>query len=153
MKRFRLLHPDGRPEGMDIDEALTWATGRRNGVLITLRRDGRAQSSDVAFAVIDGRIEVSVTDDRAKTRNITRDNRVVLHLTDPASWSYVSIDALAELSPVAEAPDDSTVEELIALFRAVAGEHDDWDDFRRAMVAEKRRVIRLRPQAATGQIH
>jgi PPOX class probable F420-dependent enzyme len=138
---------------MKIDEALAWATGRRNAVLITLRRDGRAQSSDIAFAVVDGQIKISVTHDRAKTRNIARDDRVVLHITDPPSWSYVSLDAIADLSPVAEAPDDPTVDELVELYRAVAGEHDDWDEFRDAMVAEGRCVIRLRPESVAGQIH
>jgi PPOX class probable F420-dependent enzyme len=138
---------------MNIDQALTWATGRRNAVLITLRRDGRAQSSDIAFAVLDGQVKISVTHDRAKTRNIERDGRVVLHLSDPPSWSYVSIDATAELSAVARAPDDAVVDELADVYRAVVGEHDDWPDFRRAMVDEGRRVVRLTPQSVTGQIH
>jgi len=138
---------------MNIDQALTWATGRRNAVLITLRRDGRAQSSDIAFAVMDGQVKISVTHDRAKTRNIERDGRVVLHLSDPPSWSYVSIDATAELSDIARDPDDAVVDELADVYRAVVGEHDDWPDFRRAMVDEGRRVVRLTPQSVTGQIH
>jgi PPOX class probable F420-dependent enzyme len=138
---------------MNIEQALTWATGRRNAVLITLRRDGRAQSSDIAFAVVDRQIKISVTHDRAKTRNVERDGRVVLHLSDPPSWSYVSIDATAELSDIARAPDDAVVDELADVYRAVAGEHDDWPDFRRAMVDEGRCVIRLTPQSVTGQIH
>lgn len=138
---------------MDIDQALGWATGRRNAVLITLRRDGRPQSSDIAFAVVDGRIKISVTHDRAKTRNIIRDERVVFHITDPASWSYASIDATAEVSAVTTATDDATADELIEVYRAVAGEHDDWAEFRRAMIDEGRCVIRLTPRSVTGQIN
>ena len=138
---------------MHISPTLDWAANRKHGVLITLRRDGRAQSSDVVYAVIDGRICISLTDDRAKTRNMRRDERVVFHITDPASWSYASIDATVELSAVTTDPGDATADELVAVYRAVAGEHDDWDEFRAAMIAEGRLVARLTPHSVTGQIH
>ncbi|MEM9463748.1 MAG: PPOX class F420-dependent oxidoreductase [Actinomycetota bacterium] len=138
---------------MDLSPTLDWASNRKHGVLITLRKDGRAQSSDVVYAVIDGQICVSLTDDRAKTRNMRRDGRVVFHITDPASWSYASIDATVDLMPVTTDPADATAEALVAVYRSVAGEHDDWDDFRAAMIAEGRLVARLTPNSATGQIH
>lgn len=138
---------------MDISPALEWASNRKHGVLITLRKDGRAQSSDVVYAVIDGRICISLTDDRAKTRNMRRDGRVVFHITDPSSWSYVSIDAIVDLSPVTTDPGDASADELVAVYRVVAGEHDDWDEFRAAMVGEGRLVAHLTPNSVTGQIH
>ncbi|MEO0492080.1 MAG: PPOX class F420-dependent oxidoreductase [Actinomycetota bacterium] len=138
---------------MEITPTLEWAAGRKHGVLITNRKDGRSQSSDVVYAVIDGVIKVSLTDDRAKTRNMRRDDRIVFHITDPASWSYASIDATVELSPVTTDPADATGDELVSIYRAVAGEHDDWDDFRAAMVSEGRLVARIVPNSVTGQIH
>ena len=138
---------------MDLTKAMDWAAVRHSAVLITLRRDGRAQSSDISCAVIDGAFEISVTDDRAKTANLRRDPRVVLHFTDPATWSYVSFDGVAAPSPVATTPDDETCERLITLYRAVAGkEHPDWDDYRRAMVADRRLVVRVTPTSAVGQV-
>jgi len=71
---------------MDMTTALEWAAHRRNAVLITLRKDGRAQSSDIAYALDDGTFVISVTDSRAKTANMRRDQRVVLHITHP-DWS------------------------------------------------------------------
>ena len=139
---------------MEISPTLEWASNRTHGVLITLRRDGRAQSSDVVYAVIDDAICISLTDSRAKTRNMRRDPRVVFHITDPSAWSYASIDAEVDLSPVASAPDDPVVDDLIEIYRAVTGgEHDNWDEFRAAMVEEGRLVARLRPRSVTGQIH
>ena len=123
-------------------------------MLITLRRDGRAQSSDIAYAVMDGHVKISVTDDRAKTRNMARDNRVVLHVTSPEAWSYVSLDGTVELSAVATSPDDAACDELVEYYRAVSGgEHPDWDEYRQAMVAEGRRIARFTPAKATGQIN
>ena len=82
---------------MDISKALSWAQGHSIAALITLRRDGRAQSSDIAYAVMGTTINISLTDTRAKTANMRRDNRVVLHISEPSAWSYVSIDATVEL--------------------------------------------------------
>ncbi|NIR37448.1 MAG: TIGR03618 family F420-dependent PPOX class oxidoreductase, partial [Actinobacteria bacterium] len=101
---------------MELEDALAWAAERRTGVLITNRRDGRAQSSDIVYAVDGDRVRISVTADRAKTRNMARDDRVVLHLSDPANWSYLSFDGRAELSPVCAEPDDATADELVALY-------------------------------------
>lgn len=137
---------------MDITAALERLADHKNAVLITLRRDGRAQSSDIVYAVDGDKIKISVTRDRAKTRNLLRDSRAVLHFTDPASWSYASVDAVAEVSPAALAPDDAVADALVALYRSVAGEHDDWAEYRAAMVDEGRCVITLTPQSVTGQL-
>jgi uncharacterized protein len=64
--------------------------------------------------------------------------------------AYVVIEGTATLSPVAEGVDDDTVEALIELYRAIAGEHPDWDDFRTAMVREKRLVLSMRVEHAYG---
>lgn len=71
-------------------------------------------------------------------------------MTSDDFWSYVVVEADAELSPVAAAPDDATVEELVVMYRSAAGEHPDWDDYRRAMVDDRRLVVRLRPVHAYG---
>ncbi len=139
---------------MDLTAALTWATDRKNAVLITLRKDGRAQSSDVSYLVDDGAFIISVTGDRAKTANMRRDNRVVVHLTEPASWSYLSFDSTVELSPMAAATDDETADRLVAYYEAVAGEpHPDWAEYRQAMVDEGRLLLRVTPTGVVGQIH
>ncbi len=140
---------------MDLDTALDWVATKRLGVLITIRRDGRPQSSDIVYSVgDDGLIRISLTTDRAKTRNLARDPRCVLHVTDGASWSYLSIDSTVELSAVTTAPDDAAADELVDLYRAIQGDdHPDWDEYRQAMVAEGRLVARLTPTTAVGQIN
>jgi len=137
---------------MDLDSALSWAAGHHHGVLITIRRDGRPQSSDIIYGVDGSTILVSVTADRAKTANMRRDPRVVLHVTDPGSFSYVSFDSTVELSPVCTDPSDAVADDLVSLHRAISGaEHPDWDEFRRAMVNDRRLVTRIHPLSAVGQ--
>ena len=139
---------------MTMDPNLVALAAARNlGVLATIKRDGRPQLSTVAYLFDPGAamVRVSVTGDRAKVHNLRRDPRASLHVSSADGWSYAVLEGAVELSPVAVAPDDETVEELVALFRAIRGdEHPDWDDFRAAMVAEHRLVARIRVERAYG---
>ena len=45
-------------------------------------------------------------------------------------WSYAVAEGTATLTP-GRCADDDTVEALISLYRNIAGEHQDWDDYRR----------------------
>ena len=115
------------------------------GALATLKRDGRPQISNVRYAFDPQTrvFRVSVTDSRAKTRNLRRDPRASMYVTSGDGRSFAVADGEVTLTPVAAAPDDSTVEALIDLYRTVVGEHPDWDDYRRAMVADRRLVLTL----------
>jgi uncharacterized protein len=115
------------------------------GVLATIKRDGRPQLSNVQY-YFDARslvLQVSVTEPRAKTRNLRRDPRASLLVDADDGWSYAVAEGTAELTPPAAAPDDDTVEALIALYRNIAGEHPDWDEYREAMVTDRRVVLTL----------
>ncbi|SFP78062.1 PPOX class probable F420-dependent enzyme [Amycolatopsis arida] len=126
--------------------------GSMIGVLATIRRDGRPQLSNVVHAYDRdaGVIRVSITDTRAKTRNLRRDPRASLHVSGNGGWSYAVAEGTAELTPVATAPDDAVVEELVELYRTLQGEHPDWADYRAAMVREQRLVLRLRVERVYG---
>jgi PPOX class probable F420-dependent enzyme len=128
--------------------------GRRQGVLVTLRKDGWPQLSNVNYAwdPQTQTVRVSTTDDRAKTGNMRRDPRVSFHVTSGDFWEYVVVDGHAELSAVAQDPHDAAVEELIDLYRAVQGEHPDWDDYRAAMVRDRRLVVRIKAERAYGAV-
>lgn len=127
------------------DKLLALIADNSLGVLATIKRDGRPQLSNVTYH-FDTRaltIEVSVTEPRAKTRNLRRDPRASLLVSSEDGWSYAVAEGDAVLSAPAAAPDDDTVESLITLYRNVAGEHPDWDEYRRAMVVDRRVLLRL----------
>ncbi|MFC3500949.1 PPOX class F420-dependent oxidoreductase [Micromonospora krabiensis] len=135
------------------ERALTDLIAARHlGVLATIRRDGRPQLSTVvhSFDRAAGVIRVSVTDGRAKTANLRRDPRATFHVSSEDGWAYAVVEARAELTPVAADPGDATVEELVGVYRSIQGEHPDWDDYRRAMVAERRLVLRLHVERTYG---
>lgn len=131
---------------MALDPSLLAMFGEiRGGTLITLKRDGRPQSSVVthAFDPADRTLRISLTDSRAKTRNMRRDPRVSYQVTSSDLWTYAVGEGVAQLTPVAADPHDATVDDLVTLYRDVAGEHPDWDEYRAAMVADGRLVLRI----------
>ena len=138
---------------MDFAAALSFALPYRNAVLATQQRDGRPQLSNVSYHLdTDDVFRVSITATRAKYHNIVRDPRVSVHVSRPDFWAYAVFEGNADLSPVAADAHDDTVEELVALYRAVAGEHPNWDTYRAAMVADQRLVVRLRPTHVYGML-
>lgn len=138
---------------MEIDDALAFARPVGRGVLTTIKSDGRPQLSNVLFAVGDDDVvRVSVTQSRAKTVNMRRDPRVAMHVTSPDFWSYVVLEAQADLTEPALDPDDVVADELVELYRSLRGEHSDWAVYRDAMVAERRLVARLFVKHAYGML-
>ena len=127
------------------DKLLAVIAGNSLGVLATIKRDGRAQLSNVSYH-FDARaltLSVSITEPRAKTRNLRRDPRAALHVSSDDGWSYAVAEGDAELTAPAADPGDDTVEGLVALYREISGEHPDWEDFRRAMVDDRRVLMTL----------
>jgi PPOX class probable F420-dependent enzyme len=136
---------------MEINEALNFIREFRNGILIALKSDGRPQSSNIAYVVgDDGVIRISVTNGRAKTSNLRRDPRASLHVNRDDFWAYAVIEADVTLTPVAESVDDATVDQLVEYYRAVAGEHDNWPEYRQTMVDDHRLLLELHPTNSYG---
>lgn len=136
---------------MEISEALGAARARKESVLVTMRGDGLPQLSNVLHAVDDaGVIRVSTTADRAKYANLRRRPWGALKVDGESFWSYVVLEGDVELSAVAAEPEDAAVTELVALYRSLAGEHEDWAAYRASMVADRRVVVRLMPTRAYG---
>jgi PPOX class probable F420-dependent enzyme len=138
---------------MDDSAAASFLADHHHGVLITLRSDGRPQSSNIAYAFADGVARISVTDGRAKTANLRRDGRAVLHVVGESFYQYVSATGSAELSIISTEPGDEVGRELLVLHDAVAGApHSDPGEFFQAMVDDRRLVVRLRPDGFTGMV-
>ena len=123
-----------------LPELLEFVRPRHRAVLITTRADGRPQSSPLSCGVdAAGRIVISTYPQRAKTANVRRDPRVSLCvLSDDWDGPYVHIDGHAEVVDMPEALDG-----LVEYFRAISGEHPDWDEYREAMRRQGKCLIRV----------
>jgi PPOX class probable F420-dependent enzyme len=138
---------------MELSDALDFVRPRRQGVLTTIRGNGRPQLSNIMFVTLeDDCILISVTDDRAKTRNLRRDPRASLYVPGDNFWQYVVLEAAAELAPVASDPHDATADRLVEYYKTGVGEHENWEEYRAAMVKDRRLVLTLRPERAYGQV-
>ena len=86
-----------------------------------------------------GRAVISSQDTTAKVRNLRRDPRATLCVFAEAfRGPWVQIEGTAEIVTLPEA-----LEPLVDYYRRLAGEHPDWDDYRRAMTADRRALIRI----------
>ena len=138
---------------MDLTAALDYLADKRDTVLVTMKKDGRPQLSNIWSKVsTDGSIRISITADRSKAHNITRDPRVSLYATAPGFGSYVVIDGTADLSPVVTDPHDAAADAMVEYYRSLAGEHPDWDDYRAALVRDRRMLVTITPSHAYGMV-
>lgn len=133
---------------MDLQTALDFVRSHDRTVLSTRRADGRPQMSPVNSGVLDGRVVISSRAPLTKVRNLVRDPVVsALFMEDGFYGSWVQIDGTAEIVRQPEALDL-----LVEVYRAISGEHPDWDDYRAAMIRDERVVIAITAERASGQL-
>jgi PPOX class probable F420-dependent enzyme len=127
---------------VDREELLDFARGRHHMILLTHRRDGSVQGSPVTAGVdAEGRIVVSTYPERAKAANVARQGSAsVIVLSDEFNGPWVQVDGDAELITLPDA-----LEPLVDYFRSISGEHPDWDEYRSAMTAQGKALIRITP--------
>jgi len=112
-------------------------------VLVTMRASGGVQTSPVTGGVDDaGRLVISSYPERSKVSNARRTPAVsVLVLSDDFGGAWVQVDGTCE---VIDLPD--AVEPLVDYYRSISGEHPDWDEYRAAMVAQGKCLLRVTPE-------
>jgi PPOX class probable F420-dependent enzyme len=124
---------------MTPEEARDFVAGNHRAVLVTRRRNGGLQTSPVTVGADDEGIVISSRQTAYKTRNIRRDPNVTLCVfTDAFFGPWIQIEGRAELVSLPEAMDG-----LVEYYRRIRGEHPDWDEYRRAMEADDRVLIRV----------
>jgi PPOX class probable F420-dependent enzyme len=130
---------------MTPDQARAFLRDNHNAVLATFRRDGRPQLSPVGATVDEqGRVIVSTRQTAMKTRNLRRDPRISVIVMNRGFYGdWVQVEGIAEIVEQPEA-----IELLVDYYRRMTGEHDDWDEYRAAMVQEQRVVVRFEIERA-----
>ena len=125
---------------VDRAEMEDFVRPRHRGVLLTVRRDGRPQSSLVTLGLdTSGRVVVSSYPERAKSMNARRNPTAsIVVMSDEFGGEWIQLDGTAEVIDVPEGLDG-----LVEYFRVISGEHPDWDEYRQAMVDQGKCLIRL----------
>ncbi|MFI2752082.1 PPOX class F420-dependent oxidoreductase [Cellulomonas sp. P22] len=127
-------------ERVSREDLLAFVAARHHAVLLTRRSSGAPQMSPVTCGLdAAGRVVVSTYPDRAKAVNARRDPAVsVCVLSDDFDGPWVQLDGRAEVLDLPE-----SVEPLVEYYRGIAGEHPDWDEYRAAMVAQGKSLLRI----------
>jgi PPOX class probable F420-dependent enzyme len=125
---------------MKADEAREFIAAHHRAVLATARADGRPQLSPVTCTVDDdGRVLISTRETAVKTRNLRRHPYASLCVfTDGFFGAWVQVEGTAEIVSLPDAMDL-----LVDYYRRTSGEHPDWDDYRAAMVRDRRVMVRV----------
>lgn len=130
---------------MRAEEALQFVADNHRAVLVTHRRDGGLQTSPITVGTDDdGFVVISSRETAYKVRNLERDPRATICVfTDRFFGPWVQVEGRAELVRLPEA-----MEGLVDYYRRISGEHPDWDDYRRAMVEDRRVLIKVSVERA-----
>ncbi len=123
---------------MDLDDARAVIATQHHAVLATMRADGTPQMSPVSVGLDDGgRVVISSRQTAYKVRNLRRDPRAwVCVLPDTFFGRWIQVEGTATIVDLPEAMDG-----LIDYYRDISGEHPDWDDYRAAMVRDRRVLV------------
>jgi PPOX class probable F420-dependent enzyme len=125
---------------MDLERAREFMRVHHRAVLATRRSDGLPQLSPVTVGIgDDGRVLVSTRETAIKTKNLARDPRASLCvLTDRFFGEWLQAEGTAEIIQLPEAMDL-----LVDYYRLISGEHPDWEDYRQAMVRDRRVIVAI----------
>lgn len=124
----------------------------RLGILATIKSDGLPQLSPVTpyYDRDADVIYVSMTEGRAKTVNLRRDPRAALEVTRADGWAWATAEGGVTLTGPGTDPHSLEVEALVDYYRAAAGEHPDWDEYRSVMVSDRRVLMKLSVEHVYG---
>ena len=105
-------------------------------IMVTLRADGSPHVARGAVGLVGGKLWSSGTQDRVRTRHVRRDPRASLCVLDDANgYRWLGLDADVRILEGDDAPELN-----LALYRVIAGEPDDVDEYLNAMVSERRLI-------------
>jgi PPOX class probable F420-dependent enzyme len=137
---------------MDITgKAEKFLSENRKAVLTTFKRNGMPQMSIVVSAPFRGGAGASITESRAKYKNLKRDPRCSLLVSKDDWWGYVVLEGSAELIDSSNSSDEERLTALRELYRVITGgDHPDWEEYDRSMLKDERAVLIVRPDRIYG---
>jgi PPOX class probable F420-dependent enzyme len=128
------------------DKVRSFLEDNHAAVMVTLRSDCTPHVARVGVGLVDGRLWSSGTQGRVRTGHLRRDPRSTLFVLDPKdAWHWLALETIVTIH---EGPD--AVDRNLALYRVLAGEPDDIDEYRQAMVDEQRLIYEFEITRAYG---
>ena len=119
------------------------------GVLTTFRRNGMPQLSIVTVYPRDGGVGISITETRAKFKNLLRDPRCSVLISHADWWSgFLVFEGRAELTHSGNADTETLRRARRHIFSATTRRRSaTWEDYDRFTEADKRVAMVVGPTA------
>ena len=133
------------------DKVNAFVAQTHRGVLTTFRRNGAAQMSIVSCGPMGDGVAFTVTFDRVKLRNLIRNPRCSLLVSNESWWGFIVLEGHAEIISAENTGPEELRMALRSAYRTASGEeHSDWDEYDKAMIDDRRSVVFVVPDHIYG---
>ena len=138
---------------MNYRELTSFLENNHDAVLTTFRANRAAQMSIVTVGPLNNSAAFSTTEERAKLKNLKRDQRCSLLISAPNWGEYVVLEGTAKLYTMKNTKAEELSLILREVYRSASGsEHPDWDDYDIAMRTDRRVAVVISPNNIYGTI-
>jgi PPOX class probable F420-dependent enzyme len=136
---------------MEWQEALPLLQENHTGVAISVTPKGRAQSTIVSMAVLDGKVGFASRPHTVKVKNIERTGRAAITVIKLDTRRYVTVEGPASIEPWQDTKAHiKRLKDLyVAMGRAPKGTDEE---FARQMREEERSLILVTPERLYGSL-
>ncbi len=136
---------------MEWNEALPLIRESHTGVAVSITPKGRAQSTIVSTAVLEGKLGFASRSHTVKVKNIRRTGRVAVTVIKLDNRRYVTVEGPASVEPWQDTPAHiKRLKDLyVAMGRAPKGTDEE---FARRMREEERSLIFVTPEHIYGSL-
>jgi PPOX class probable F420-dependent enzyme len=127
-------------------EELAFLEQHHAAAMVTLRADGTPHVARVGVGLVDGKLWSSGTRGRIRTGHLRRDPRSTLFVFDThEAWKWLGLETTVTILDGPDAPELN-----LALYRRLAGEPDDLDEYLAAMKREERLIYEFEISRSYG---
>lgn len=118
-----------------------------HAVMVTLKADGTPHVARIMLGLVEGRLWSSSTQTRVRTKFLRRDPRCTLCVLDQGNpYHWLGLETKVTILDGPDAPQQN-----LALYRTIAGEPKDLDEYLQAMVSDQRLIYEFSIERAYGQ--
>jgi PPOX class probable F420-dependent enzyme len=135
---------------MDWKEALPLLQENNTGVAVSVTPQGRAHSTIVSTAVLDGKVGFASRPHTIKLKNIERTGRAAVTVIKLDTRRYVTVEGPASIEPWQDTP--AHIKRLKDFYGAMGRLKGADDEFTRQMKQEQRSLVLVSPERIYGSL-
>ena len=135
---------------MEWKEALPLLQNNHTGVAISVTPKGRAQSTVVSTALLDGKVGFASRSHTVKLKNIQRTGRAAVTVIKLDTRRYVTVEGPASIEPWQDTP--AHIKRLKDLYTGMGRRLKSDEEFARQMRDEQRTLVLVTPERIYGSL-